>query len=69
MTAMSKEYMREYYRRNADKYAERNKKRKKYYFVLRIDGREYVFDKRDDILQLLSKIHKTEITEKMIKLS
>ena len=66
---MTSEYYKEYYRRNVDKYTERNKKRKKYYFVLRIDGKEYVFDKKHDILCLLSKIPKTDLTDNMIKVS
>ena len=63
----SSEYYKNYYRQNADKYAQRNKKRKQYYLVLRINGNEYLFDKRNDSLNLLQKIQKTEITENMVK--
>lgn len=50
MPTNSKEYFKKYYENNKDKFF-----KKRYEFILTLDGKEYVFNKRNDIINLINK--------------
>ena len=59
-----KEYYKQYYQKNKDKSYYKPKDR---YFLLEINNHKFVFDTKQDILNLISKITKQDITVDMYK--
>lgn len=47
-------YFKEYYRKNKDKY----KSMSKYFYKIKLDNKEYIFNTKQTILDLIEKIEK-----------
>lgn len=71
----NKEYCKQYYQKNKDyfkAYYQNNKdkdcyKPRKYYFILILNDKKFLFKTKKDILSLVRQISKQDITSDMIK--